>query len=904
MSPSWLDPTQTSSASFDEFANFDDSSPVAFQDNRRVTAMVVGLPNCGKSTLINALRCFTPTSTRRKSAVGVGRMAGLTRCVGGPVVIAHQHPIPSADGVTQECCTVRMIDTPGILEPKAQTLCGQLSLGVCGAVDWDAVDKTVNHKPPYKYAVPTGRSIVIYKASADTKHRRIAGFSNVVTSCHFRPDGKMLVGGEEGGYLRFCTTDRNKYHLRTFQAHEGDVIYADFLSDGLKAVSLGADGLAKVWDVSVGELHSQFRISQSGEPPSKMAVGKVDGNIFCTGDFKGTVAIYDLRQSKPTSTFSLRGPASALHLACDDKVLVAAADQYVYSWETPTGKPYLQSNLDVTDTTVHPGSYMHYKLVMGLTVIKCPDVHQDPLLLSIGMDKLLRITSLNTFQEFHQERLVSACTALGAFPDLCHVVVGCENGLVRTFAFTTPTQIFQKASQKTKKTLAVDEPFAVVDPSLKSLVSRFSGKWRGINLDEGDKNLTTDEWLSRSEKNRPRIAPKDWGFEGPRAPLIHESTTISCVPRSNKPREAAPVAQITSNLLRFHHSKALSDALHVRQNLRKRHSDLVNVPSYTYPVAVVRELCRRGTLTAAVSGQTKEQLNYLLRFLRQNVWLPPATPTCLLIFRVIKKVYSDSLLAESEEYAKLCKVLNCMWQNSQTVNALSAKMRAILYPEIAALEEAVVTTTTTSAKGQEPDTVTENENQVDSVKVTPSKRSSKRTVKNDKSRSISDHESSVLADVEAATTTTKKLQLEKATENENQVDAANVTPSKRSSKRTAKNDKSRSISDHESSVLADVEAATTTTKKPQQEKATENENQVDSANVTPSKRSSKRTAKTSVPTDVETATTQTKKTQPKTVTENENQVESAGAAPPKRPPKRSSITDKTEKSPALKKRRK
>uniref|UniRef100_A0A5K3FI22 G domain-containing protein n=1 Tax=Mesocestoides corti TaxID=53468 RepID=A0A5K3FI22_MESCO len=34
-----------------------------------------------------------------------------------------------------------MIDTPGILEPKAQTLCGQLSLGVCGAVDWDAVDK-------------------------------------------------------------------------------------------------------------------------------------------------------------------------------------------------------------------------------------------------------------------------------------------------------------------------------------------------------------------------------------------------------------------------------------------------------------------------------------------------------------------------------------------------------------------------------------------------------------------------------------------------------------------------------------------------------------------------------------------------------------------------------------------
>ncbi len=58
---------------------------------------------------------------------------------------------------------------------------------------------------------------------------------------------------------------------------------------------------------------------------------------------------------------------------------------------------------------------MHYKLVTGLDVVQCPDVHQDPLLLSVGMDKLLRITNLRTFQEFHQERLSSPCTALGAF---------------------------------------------------------------------------------------------------------------------------------------------------------------------------------------------------------------------------------------------------------------------------------------------------------------------------------------------------------------------------------------------------------------------------------------------------------------------------------------------------------
>ncbi len=69
---------------------------------------------------------------------------------------------------------------------------------------------------------------------------------------------------------------------------------------------------------------------------------------------------------------------------------------------------------------------------------------------------------------------------------------------------------------------AADDPFAVIDPSLDALVSKFSGKWRGINMDDEDKFLSTDDWFNRSEeRGGSRIAPKDWGFEGSRAPLIH-----------------------------------------------------------------------------------------------------------------------------------------------------------------------------------------------------------------------------------------------------------------------------------------------------------------------------------------------------------------------------------------------
>lgn len=106
-----------------------------------ITAMVVGLPNCGKSTFINALRSFAQPGRRR--AVAVGKNAGRTRSVGSAIVLAPSFPIAATEGgggVLRECC-IRVIDTPGILEPRAQTLCGQLSLGVCGALDWNAVEK-------------------------------------------------------------------------------------------------------------------------------------------------------------------------------------------------------------------------------------------------------------------------------------------------------------------------------------------------------------------------------------------------------------------------------------------------------------------------------------------------------------------------------------------------------------------------------------------------------------------------------------------------------------------------------------------------------------------------------------------------------------------------------------------
>lgn len=114
----------------------DDSSDGFVQPT--VRALAAGIPNTGKSTLINVLRSLGHGGAARK-AVRVGRLAGQTRRVSPhPVVLT-----PGSPGSFQSNneCRLVMLDTPGILEPVARSLAEQLSLSVCGAVNLSQMDQ-------------------------------------------------------------------------------------------------------------------------------------------------------------------------------------------------------------------------------------------------------------------------------------------------------------------------------------------------------------------------------------------------------------------------------------------------------------------------------------------------------------------------------------------------------------------------------------------------------------------------------------------------------------------------------------------------------------------------------------------------------------------------------------------
>ena len=90
--------------------------------------MIVGIPNVGKSTIINGLR--TAGLGIGGKAVKVGNLAGVTRSLSELVCISR-NPNP----------LIYLIDTPGILQPKISNVEEGLKVALCGGL----YDKTVGY---------------------------------------------------------------------------------------------------------------------------------------------------------------------------------------------------------------------------------------------------------------------------------------------------------------------------------------------------------------------------------------------------------------------------------------------------------------------------------------------------------------------------------------------------------------------------------------------------------------------------------------------------------------------------------------------------------------------------------------------------------------------------------------
>lgn len=86
--------------------------------------LVVGMPNVGKSSLLNALRLL---GVGRKKAAITGDQPGVTRKIASGVKIVDPDP-------TLDREAVYVVDTPGVFVPFIETGEDMLKLALCGSV--------------------------------------------------------------------------------------------------------------------------------------------------------------------------------------------------------------------------------------------------------------------------------------------------------------------------------------------------------------------------------------------------------------------------------------------------------------------------------------------------------------------------------------------------------------------------------------------------------------------------------------------------------------------------------------------------------------------------------------------------------------------------------------------------
>eukprot|EP00127_Corallochytrium_limacisporum_P007301 Clim_evm42s246 gene=Clim_evmTU42s246 len=95
------------------------SAPPALRGSFRYNCMVVGIPNVGKSTLINKLR---NVGMGRKGSLKTAPQPGVTKSVENGIVVLQDPP-------------VQLLDTPGIVEPLVPNRKAGLTLSMLGSID-------------------------------------------------------------------------------------------------------------------------------------------------------------------------------------------------------------------------------------------------------------------------------------------------------------------------------------------------------------------------------------------------------------------------------------------------------------------------------------------------------------------------------------------------------------------------------------------------------------------------------------------------------------------------------------------------------------------------------------------------------------------------------------------------
>jgi U3 small nucleolar RNA-associated protein 15 len=191
---------------------------------------------------------------------------------------------------------------------------------------------------PHRYAVTAATRVQIYAPRTQKVTKTIARFKDVARSGSLRPDGKLLVAGDDSGLVQVFDVG-SRAILRTLDAHKQPVHIARFSPlDPTQILSCSDDATVRLWDVP-----SQTTLSLFDDHTDYVRAGQVspaDPRLVLSGSYDGTVRLFDARTGACEMTMCPRGPLTPVEQVLafpSGTAVLSAAGSILRVWDLVAG---------------------------------------------------------------------------------------------------------------------------------------------------------------------------------------------------------------------------------------------------------------------------------------------------------------------------------------------------------------------------------------------------------------------------------------------------------------------------------------------------------------------------------------------------------------------------------------
>lgn len=213
-------------------------------------------------------------------------------------------------------------------------------------------------QPPDAFTVTTGTRVQIYSIRTRKLLKTITRFDDTARCSEIRPDGRILVAGDESGTIQVFDVNSRSI-LKTWKEHKQPVWVTRFSpSDPTSLLSASDDRTVRLWDLP-SEKSAQTFVGHSDYVRSgSFMPGAQSANLVLSGSYDQTVRLWDSRVAgRSVMTFKMAAPVETVLPMPSGTTILAAADNQIAVLDVVAGRPlHLIKSHQKTVTSLSLGS--------------------------------------------------------------------------------------------------------------------------------------------------------------------------------------------------------------------------------------------------------------------------------------------------------------------------------------------------------------------------------------------------------------------------------------------------------------------------------------------------------------------------------------------------------------------